>query len=122
MHNVSSLSSGCVGYRFYCCWFLALFFFFFFFSSSINILTDLRNLPTLFQFKSQLKTFLFHAGFPADLVLLTIDYVSELVCLFVIKCGEMYVEGRIGETDEWTVGERGRREVGRGRLRGGERD
>ena len=64
---------------------------------------DLRNLPALSQFKSNLKTFLFtqaqispqnlpvHPGFPADLVHLTVGYASVFV-LFVFKCGEMYVE------------------------------
>ena len=53
---------------------------------------DLRNLPTLSQFKSNLKKKIsVHPGFPADLVHLTIGYASVFV-LFVSKCGEMYVE------------------------------
>ena len=43
---------------------------------------DLRNLPTLSQFKSNLKTFLFTQAFPADLVHLTIGYAPVFV-LFV---------------------------------------
>ena len=43
---------------------------------------DLRNLPTLSQFKPYLKTFLFTQAFPADLVHLTIGYASVFV-LFV---------------------------------------
>ena len=50
---------------------------------------DLRNLPTLSQFKSNLKTF--HPDFPADLVHLTIGYASVFV-LLIFKRGEMYVE------------------------------
>ena len=86
-----------------------------------SLQADLRNLSTLSQFKSNLKTFLFAQAFLQFIVLLTTGYASIFVlfvCLFLNMERCMW-KGRMGETGEGTVN--GREKVRR-RKGGWERD